>query len=152
MNQSIQSTDSCERDSESGHFQKWVSKLAKFIRNGSHVIEIRNNNGVHLGFLSQSTSDIDVVYLEEFLVGTLTGKRNYSPDVLSVIAASLALRYKYSGLRGKSTSILVESYISILITSSHNVYDLVLCSGLLGGGMLHLVDGSLQQVHPLHSK
>lgn len=145
----IQEDDFC--DSRSNRLWKWVVKLARYVRIGSNVTEMRNGRGMIVGFLSQSTSDFEFVCVETFLNGALASeeKRKYSEKLLSGIASALAIRGKWHALRDEPTSKLVESYLSLIVSTPLEVYDLVLCGGLLGGGMLHFPDGTIQPVHTI---
>ena len=122
-----------------------ILKLSRYIRVGSHITEMRNEDEVIVGFLSQSSSSCDVIFVKTYLVHALEiSEGSYSHDVISSVAAALALRGKWNRVRCNPTNKLVELYVKIMISTPLNIYDLGLCGRLLGGGILHLIDNTTQ--------
>jgi hypothetical protein len=130
-----------------------MTKILRFLRHGSNVMYLTDGKGVKCGILSHAKIDnisVDVIAFLNSRLSRYTEEKSQtlSKEVMTFVAAALAIRKEWDNVRNFSQSVIIIRFLEILNRNGIVGYDMLLCAGLLGGGILHS-SGSMTKVSPL---
>lgn len=133
---------------QEGVFPKKPAWIDKILYHGG-VLTLLDEHGERRGVITHAKITGDI-FIGSFLCSKfkdITQKDSLSDEIVSLIAASLALREKWNLARKQPFDEIMKIFKEEVLVDV-TVFDMVLCAGLLGGGVLH-VKGTLRQVPPL---